>query len=218
MVKQFLVIGAGRFGRGIVKELDRLGHEVAVCDKKKATLEELEEYTEYGVIGDLREEALLEDLNVIQFDAVFVAIGSDPLTSILITRRLKERKVKRIVCKAINREVGGILESIGADLVIYPEEEAGHKAARLEAMSGIIEYIEITKNVAGVETVIPDILIGKTLREIGFSMKYSINVVLIIRNGEPIVSNIGDVRFESGDLIFIVGEKTKIEFFKTKIG
>jgi len=218
MVKQYLVIGAGRFGRGIVKELDRLGHEVVVCDKEKSTLEELEEYTEYGVIGDLREEALLEDLNATQFDAVFVAIGSDPLTSILITRRLKERLVKRIVCKAINREVGGILESIGADLVIYPEEEAGHKAARLEAMSGIIEYIEITKNVAGVETVIPDILIGKTLREIGFSMKYSINVVLIIRNGEPIVSNIGDVRFESGDIIFIVGEKTKIEFFKSKIG
>lgn len=218
MAKQFLVIGAGRFGRGIVKELDRLGHEVVVCDKEKSTLEELEEYTEYAVIGDLREEALLEDLNVNHFDVVFVAIGSDPLASILITRRLKERNVTRIVCKANTREVGGILESIGADLVIYPEEEAGHKAARREAMNGIIEYIEITKKIAAVETIIPEVLIGKTLREIGFSVKYEITVVLIIRNGEPIVANIGDVRFETGDCIFIVGEKSKIELFKKKVG
>jgi trk system potassium uptake protein len=218
MVKQYLVIGAGRFGSGIVKEFDRLGHEVVVCDKEKNLLEELEEYTEYAVIGDLREASLLEDLNVNQFDAVFVAIGSDTLASILITKRLKERKVKRIICKANNREVGGILESIGADLVIYPEEEAGHKAARMEAMSGIIEYIEITNNIAGVETVIPEKLVGKTLREIGFSIKYGITVVLIIRNGEPIVSQIGDIRFESGDLIFIVGEKGKIESFKNKVG
>jgi trk system potassium uptake protein len=217
-VKQFLVIGAGRFGRGVVKELDRLGHEVVVCDKDKASLEELEEYTEYAVIGDLREESILEDLNVHHYDAVFVAIGSDPLSSILITRRLKERKVQRIVCKANTQEVGGILESIGADLVIYPEEEAGHKAARREAMKGIIEYIEITKKVAAVETVIPEILVGKTLREIEFSAKYEVTVVFIIRNGEPIVSNIGDVRFESGDFIFIVGEKEKIELFKKKVG
>lgn len=218
LVKQYLVIGAGRFGRGIVKELDRLEHEVVVCDKEKGPLEELEEYTEYAVIGDLREESLLDDLNVQQFDAVFVAIGSDPLASILITRRLKERKVQRIVCKANNREVGGILESIGADLVIYPEEEAGYKAARREAMSGIIEYIEITKKVAAIETVIPEKLIGKTLREIEFSAKYEVTVVFIIRNGEPIVTNIGDVRFESSDYIFIVGEKEKIELFKKKVG
>ncbi|UPM53411.1 potassium channel family protein [Gottfriedia acidiceleris] len=218
MPKQYLVIGAGRFGRGIVKEFDRLGHEVVVCDKDKKTLEQLEEYTEYAVIGDLREESILEDLSVSQFDAVFVAIGTDSLASILITRRLKERKVKRIICKANNREVGGILESIGADLVIYPEEEAGHKAARMEAMSGIIEYIEITKNVAGVETVIPEKLVGKTLRDMSFSMKYGITVVLIIRDGEPMVSQIGDVVFKSGDLIFIVGEKSKIELFKKKVG
>ena len=87
MPKQYLVIGAGRFGRGIVKEFDRLGHEVVVCDKDKKTLEQLEEYTEYAVIGDLREESILEDLNVSQFDSVFVAIGRDSLASILITRR-----------------------------------------------------------------------------------------------------------------------------------
>jgi trk system potassium uptake protein TrkA len=49
-------------------------------------------------------------------------------------------------------------------------------------------------------------------------MKYGITVVLIIRGGEPMVSQIGDVVFQSGDLIFIVGEKSKIELFKKKVG
>jgi trk system potassium uptake protein TrkA len=124
--------------------------------------------------------------------------------------------VSRIVCKANNREVGGILESIGADHVIYPEEEAGYKAARREAMSGIIEYIEITKNVAAVETEIPEKMIGKTLKELDFSRKYEITIFLVIRGGETIVSRIADVRFEKGDFIFFVGEKEQINLFNKK--
>jgi len=215
-MKQFLVIGAGRFGSGIIKELNAKKADIVVCDQDEKSLDEIDQYATHCVIGDFRDNDVLDQLDIDEFDAVFIAIGTDAYSAILITKKVKERNAKRIIAKAITKEVGEILISLGADRVIYPEEEAGMKIARQELMTGVVEYFVITQNVSAVELEVPEQLWGKTLGELDFSKKYSLNVSLILRNGEPLTAHFAETPFERGDYILIVGENAKIEKFKKK--
>ncbi|MCA0988339.1 potassium channel family protein [Guptibacillus algicola] len=216
MRKQFLVLGAGRFAKGIIQELYAQKCDVIVCDKDEGPLEDIEEYATHSIVGDLRENGVMDDLNVEQFDAVFVAIGTDSYSAILITNRLRERNAKEIIVKATSKEIGEILSNLGANRVIYPEEEAGMKVARQITMPNVIEYIEITKNVSAVELKVPEELVGKTLLELDFSRKYDLNVSLILREDSPILSRYAEVAFQSDDVILIVGENKKIQQFRKK--
>lgn len=215
-MKQYLVIGAGRFGTGIIKELHREKQDVVVCDQDEKFLEEIDEYATHCIVGDFRDNDALDELNIDEFDAVFIAIGTDAFSAILITKKMKERKAKKIIAKAITKEVGDILYSLGADRVVYPEEEAGNKIARQEVMSGVIEYLEITSNVSAIEIEVPVQLYGKTLMELDFSRKFGLTVSLLLRGGEPLITNLAEIPFLKGDCILIVGENKKIEKFKKK--
>lgn len=213
-MKQYLVIGAGRFGSGIVKELSSKNQDVVVCDQNEKQLDEIDHYATHCIIGDFRENDIIDELNIEEFDTVFVAIGSDAFSAIMITKKVKERNAKRIVAKAITTEVGEILYSMGADRVIFPEEEAGIKIARQEMMTGVIEYLEITKNVSAVEIEVPEQLYGRTLLELDFSKRFDLTVSLIIREGEPLLVHYAKIPFKKGDYILLIGENKKIDRFK----
>lgn len=215
-MKQFLIIGAGRYGSGIVKELHKQNADVVVCDTNEKKLDEIDQYATHCLIGDFTDNDVLNQLEIDEFDSVFVAIGTNAYSAILITKKMKERNAKRIIAKAINREVGEILLSIGADRIIYPEEEAGRKVARQELMTGIIEYLEITKNVSIIEIEVPQQMYGKSLSQLDFSRKYNLTVSIIIRDDEPILTHFADVLFQEDDRILIVGENSKIERFKKR--
>ncbi|MGM9922794.1 MAG: potassium channel family protein [Bacillus sp. (in: firmicutes)] len=216
MIKQFLIIGAGRYGSGIVKELYKQRADVVVCDKDENRLDEIDQYATHCLVGDFKDNDVLDELKIEEFDTVFIAIGTDAYSAILITKKVKERGARRIVAKATNQEVGEILQSIGADRLIYPEEEAGRKVARQEMMEGVIEYLEITKNVSLIESEVPEMMLGKTLSELDFSRRYNLTVSLIIRNDEPLLTHFANVPFQRGDKILIVGENSKIEKFKKR--
>lgn len=215
-MKQYLVIGAGRFGSGIIKELYSKKQEVVVCDLSEKKLDEIDQYTTYCFVGDFRDKDVLDQLHIDEFDAVFIAIGTNAYSAILLTKKIKERNAKRIIAKAITQEVGEILYSLGADLVVYPEEEAGKKIATQELMTGVIEYLEITEDVSVIETEVPEPLFGKTLMELDFSRKFGLTVSLILRNGEPVQTHLAETPFEKGDYVLIVGDNKKIDRFKKK--
>lgn len=215
-MKQYLVIGAGRFGSGIVKELGNKKQDCVVVDVKENRLDEIDEYATHCIIGDFRENDILDELKVDEFDAVFVAIGSDAFSAILITKKLKERNAKKIIVKAIMKEVGEILYNLGADRVVYPEEEAGVKIARQEVLTGVKEYIEITDNVLAIEMEVPKQLQGKTLRDLNFSRKFGLTVSMVIRSGKPLLEHFAEVPFQEGDYFLIIGENVKIEKFKKR--
>jgi trk system potassium uptake protein len=166
---------------------------------------------------DLRDNDVLDEFNIKEFDAVFIAIGTDEYAAILITKKVKERGAAKVIAKAASKEVGGILESLGADRVVYPEEEAGAKIARQEMIAGVIEYFEITKDVSAIEMAIPEQMLGKTLRQMDFSRNYELTVSLVLRNGKPLLTHYADIPFAAGDQFLLVEENKKIEQFKKKV-
>ncbi|MCA1064369.1 TrkA family potassium uptake protein (plasmid) [Rossellomorea sp. AcN35-11] len=216
MDKRILVIGLGRFGKSVVQELCYQGVEVIACDTSEENLQEVKEYCDVTILGNAKENSVLDDLDIARFNSVFVAIGEATDSAIYITKKLKDRSAREIVAKASDLETGEILEAVGADIVIYPEEEAGKRAAKQITSKGILEYITFSETVSGIEVQVPADFWGKTLNDLKFTKKYGLTVSLLLRDGEPFSGHIAFEELMPTDCFLIVGDNKKIDKFKAK--
>lgn len=210
------MIGLGRFGSSVVKELHNSNFEVVVCDNNEKNIRKLEEYYHHHVLGDARELSILDDLNVTNYNAVIVSIGQATEAAILITKKLKDRGCENIIAKALDKDTGEILEAVGATQVIYPEEESGTRLAKRMGFRGLIEYIELSENVRGIEMKVPSDFYDKSLSELNFPRKYGLTVALLLRENSPIFHQFAYEKLRDGDTFLIVGEHKNLSKFIQK--
>ncbi len=94
-MKQFMIIGCGRFGSSIATTLFKLGHEVMVIDMDEERIQDISEEVTYAVQADVSDENVLKELGISNFDVVVVSIGSNYQASIMATLLAKEAGVKK---------------------------------------------------------------------------------------------------------------------------
>ena len=99
-MKTYLIVGLGRFGTAVALKLRELGNEVMVIDEVEEKVQRLADQVTYAVVGDARDEEVLESLGVSNVDCAVVAIGQDLAASVVITLNLKSLGVPQVVCKA----------------------------------------------------------------------------------------------------------------------
>ena len=128
--KSFAVLGMGRFGRGVALALAQNGEEVMIVDKIGENIDQYASQVTYAIVADLADEEAVQDLGLGNMDAVIVAMGMDLEASILSVMIAKESGAKEVIAKAKSRRMGEILLRVGADRVIYPEEEMGKWVAK----------------------------------------------------------------------------------------
>ena len=131
-MKQFAVIGLGRFGTSIALTLSKMGYDVLAVDTSEEKVNNIIEYVTHAVQVDAMDEQALKALGIRNFDVVIVAIGQDIQANILVTVMLKELGVKRVVSKAVTDLHGKVLERVGADKVVFPERDMGVRGAHQE--------------------------------------------------------------------------------------
>jgi trk system potassium uptake protein TrkA len=128
-MRQFAVIGLGRFGGNIAKTLAEKKCQVMAIDRDEGKVNDFQNLVSQAVCADATDIKVLQDTGVKEVDVAIVSVGSSIEASILITLALKELGVKKVIAKAITDEHGEILEKIGADRIIFPEKETGIKLA-----------------------------------------------------------------------------------------
>ena len=179
--RQFAVIGLGRFGRAVCRTLYNLGYDVLGIDvDEKLVAQALtDEITTNAIRLDCTEVSALREAGVYELDTVIVAIGNYLEESIITTLNLKEAKVKYVVAKASSAIHGKLLKKVGADLVVFPEDEAGCELAYTLTKPGILDRFELDPNNSIVEIGVPNEFDGKTLAEIKIRSKYGLNVLAV---------------------------------------
>ena len=93
------VIGLGRFGTALAKELMETGREVLGIDNDERLVQNLSVELTRAVTADCTNRDVLEELGLANFDRVVVAIGSDIESSILTASLLIEIGVKEVWAK-----------------------------------------------------------------------------------------------------------------------
>ena len=209
-MKQYAVIGIGRFGSSIAKALYSMGNDVLAIDIDEEKIQDISDVVTHAVQADAADEAILKAVGIRNFDVVIVTIGSEIQASILITLLCKEAGVGYIVAKAQNELHAKVLYKVGADRVVMPEHDKGLRVAHNLVSSNVLDYIELSPHHGVVEIEATTKWIGKTLRQLDFRAKYGANVVAI-RHGDHItISPGGDDIVDEGDILVVIGSNEDI--------
>ena len=144
-MKSILIIGMGRFGRHLCRNLAELGNQIMIVDEVEENLQEMLPFVVSAKIGDCTNEAVLKSLGVDNFDLCFVCIGTNFQSSLEITSMVKELGGRRVISKA-NRDIHAkFLLRNGADEVIYPDRDIAERLAVRYSANHVFDYIELTE-------------------------------------------------------------------------
>lgn len=209
--KQIAVIGLGRFGSSLIKELNAMGHEVLAIDIHEDRINEIVDYATQAIEADVMDENVLKSLGVADFDMAVVAIGENIQANVLTTILLKELGVKKVIAKAQNELHGRVLEKIGADLVVYPERDMAVRVAHALVSKSVMEYISLSPKYSIIELVTPRTIVGKSLAEMDLRSKYQVSIMAVKRGEDIIVAPGSQERIAAGDLLVILGTTCDLE-------
>ena len=209
-MKTFVVIGLGRFGSAVATELSSLGHEVLAVDEREDHVQRVAEKVTHAVTGDARDPSVLRALGVRNYDCAVVAVGDDIGNSALITLNLKEIGVKRVICKAQSHVHRKVLEKIGADRVVFPEQEMALRLARNLANGDILNFIELSEEYSIMECRCPRQWQGKSIRELDVRARHRLNIIAIRRGGGMTISPGGEYALQEEDELVVLGRNEDI--------
>lgn len=215
-MKQFAVVGCGRFGRSIAKTLYSLGHDVLAVDNYMENVEEIADSVTHAVQADVTDDDALRALGLGNFDVVIIGVASNLEASIMSTLIAKELGAKKIVAKAKDELHGKLLSKIGADEVVFPERDMGIRVAHNIVSPNILDYIELSSDYSIIEVSVIKEWQGKTLRQLSLPKKYGINVIAI-KQGENIniVPNPDDI-INRGDVFIVIGNNKSLHELEKK--
>lgn len=217
MKREFAVIGLGRFGGSVCRELSMEGMEVLAIDRDEDKVNEFKTIASHAVIADSTDEATLKELGIRNIDHVIIAIGDNIQASILTTVILTDLGIKKITVKAQNDYHERILNKIGADQVVHPERDMGRRIAHSIISNNILDYLELSDEYSIVEVKASKRMLGKSLIDLNIRAHYGCNVVAVKTGKEINVSPTADFMIEKEDILIVIGSDQDISRFEKKL-
>lgn len=217
MKKDYAVIGLGRFGASIVRELIELEMDVLAVDIDENRVNEYADIATKSAIGDTTDERVLKNLGLGNFDNVIVAIGDNIQSSILTTLLLKDLGVKHVSVKAQNNYHARVLDKIGADMVIHPERDMGKRIAHKLASTSVLDYLELSDEHSIVEIRAQENLADQSLLDLDIRAEYGVSVIAIKRDEDIIVSPDPTVNIQRDDILIVIGDDQDLTRFEKSL-
>ncbi len=210
-MKSYAVIGLGRFGAQVARELCALGCEVLAMDISPELVQQISADVTHAVVGDGQDKEVLKSLGVRNIDCAIVAIGDNLAASVLVTMNMKELGVPYVVCKAHDDVHRRVLEKLGASRVVIPEQENAYRLAKSLSCPNVLDYIELSEDYGIVELPAPKSWYSKTLKELNVRAKLGVNILAVRREGKINVSPSADYQVLEGDVMVVLGDSKAIE-------
>lgn len=181
---QFAVIGLGRFGRAVARGLAEAGAEVVALDKRMGRVEEIKDEVAYAAQCDATEVEALKAQGVHEMDAVVIALGSHFEAVLLIAVELMDLGAGHLIARASSSRGRRVMESVGIDHVISPEEEMGYHTAKLLSRPGLVDYFALSGDYDVEEVEVPGRLVGQRLGALDLTGTYGVSLITIRRPEE----------------------------------
>ena len=178
----YAVFGLGRYGKSVAQELVDNGAEVLAVDFDEAVVTAVSSELPYCRCADVTDAEVIKQLGISNVDVVVIAMANNLEASVMSTMLCKEIGVKTVIAKCASEMNCKILSKVGADRVVFPENESGIRLAKNLLSSGFVDLLEISKDVSMVQMAVKPAWVGKNLLQLNLRKKYSINVVAIIQN------------------------------------
>ncbi|GAB1410995.1 TrkA family potassium uptake protein [Desulfovibrionales bacterium] len=205
-VKEFGIIGLGKFGLSLAQALIKHNQRVVGVDADAEKVKHAAEFLTQTYQAEATDKMALTQLGMADLHAVIVSTGGSMEASILVTLFLKELGCPHVTVKAISHDHETVLKRVGADDVIFPERYAATQLAAKLAMPGLIDYLPLGTNVLLQELTVQK-WAGKTLRELNLTNTYGIQVVAIRQGMEECFQFVPKANqpLHTGDVLAVIG-------------
>ena len=201
--KTYAVFGLGRYGTAVAKELVDNGKEVIAVDRNQRLVNDAAAYLPVCKCADVTDPEVIARLGIENIDTVIVCMASNLEASVMAVTLCKEAGVETVIAKCANEMNQKILLRVGADQVVFPENESGIRLAKNLVSSGFVDMISLSKDVSVVEIDVRPEWVGKNLIELNLRKRYGFNIVAIKKDGKVNVS-INPEQVLDGDTTLIV--------------
>ena len=181
---KYIVVGIGSFGAYLAIRLAEMGHEVVAVDDKMEKIDLIKDKVTHAVNMDATDLSAVRTLPFRDVDVVIIGIGEDFGASIMSTALFKQLQVKRLISRATSSLHETVLEAIGVNEIIHPEEESAERLFKRLEMKGVIDSLSLSENYTIVEAEAPERYVGKTIEEADLRGNHNINILTIIRTEE----------------------------------
>jgi trk system potassium uptake protein len=228
-MRNIAVIGLGKFGSSLARELSEKGVEVLAIDRNRESVEAVKDSVTHAATLSSTDEEALRAVGIQNVDVAVVCIGEDIEANLLTTILLKKMGVHRIWTRALSPLQQEIIKMLEIDNIINLEQEMGRIVASSLASTNITRHIPLAKGHSIVEVQVPEEFIGKTLRTLDARKQFGINIVAIKKmipgindQGERMMEEfIEDVPkpddiLEETDRLLVVGSDKNVEKFANR--
>ena len=214
MKKTYAVFGLGRYGIAVARELVHNGVEVIAVDTDERIVNAAADELPVCKCADVTDPEVIRQLGISNVDVVIIAMANNLEASVMAVTLCKEIGVKTVIAKSANEMHQKILNRVGADKVVFPENESGIRLAKNLLSSGFVDMVSLAKNVSIIELDMKPEWVGKNLIELNLRKKYSINVVAV-RKGESVSVDIDPhAPLQAEDKLIVIANTERIAKLK----
>ena len=164
---------------------------------------------------DATEIEALRAQGIENVDTAVVCIRENFEANLLTAVNLRQLGIAKVIGRANTEIQKEILEKIGVDEVILPDEEMGKRLAQRLLFPSLLDFIPLSPqhSIARIES--PPEFVGKRLFDLDMRKRYGINVVAIKKkkNKDEEIDNIPspDYRIEEGDILVVIASNSSLE-------
>jgi trk system potassium uptake protein TrkA len=210
--KLYVVIGLGNFGNAVATTIANAGEDVIAIDKDPLLVQEITESVPNAICADSRDIELLKEAGVQDADVVIVSMGSHLEYSVITILNLKELGIKNVIAKANNERYKYVMERVGADSVIQPENEMGQRVGISLINPKIIDIYQMTNDYAVMEIRVPELWVGRPLGTLNIREIYGVNIIGFRRENEKnVCTNVTkDTILQKNDYLVVAADASRI--------
>jgi len=206
---KYIIIGLGSFGSSLAQKLTAQGNEVIGVDSNYSKIESLKDTITHVICLDATDGITVRGLPLNDTDVIIVAIGENQGANIMVTALMKNLNVKRLISRAINSLHEKVLEALGVDEIVHPEEETAERWAKKLSLKQVLDSFELNKEYSIIEAQVPLAYLEKTIREVGFKKIYGLLVLTVIKKIE-VKSLLGKTKIED-QILGVAAADEKLE-------
>ena len=213
--KTYVILGLGRFGSTLAKELTDFNQDVIAIDKDMASVERISPYVANALCLDYSDIDALKAAGVEDADVGIVTTASMLDQEIQGLLNLKELGIPYVIAKANNMRIANLLTKVGADDIVTPEIDMAKLCARKLISNDILEMFDIDSDNTVFELKVQPSWVGHSLVEFDLRTKFSINIIGVKRDGKLNTVIDPNEKFKENDIVLLVGPNDLFKKFDT---